>query len=137
MSGERECTTSRVFAKSGAMMERLLGEKTFDTRRGDDTGWDLRRVKAEHRNISKSVRGRDAKNAIANRDVTVTISRDEASATRGVDRKGTIRKEMGFLVRSRSLGTVIKVSSRTVVVMVANGIDGVLAKDAIGIENVL
>ena len=94
-------------------------------------------METERWNVAKGVRGRDAKSATTNRDMTVTIGRDEASATRSINRKGATRKEMRFLVGSRSLGTIIKMSTRTVVVMVTNGIYGVFAKDAIGVENML
>jgi hypothetical protein len=120
------------------MMEGLLDEKTFDGRRRDDAGGDLWRVQTKHRNVDKRItRSGDTENTIANRNIAMAISRDEASTTRSIDREGAVGKEMGLRVGSRGLGTIVEMGTRTVVVMTTNGIDCVLMKSACRVEDML
>jgi hypothetical protein len=85
-------------------------------------------VKAEDGNVAKRIRSRHAKDAISNRNITVAISRDESSAARSSGREGTIRKEMGLLVRSGSLGSIIEMGAKTVVVMMEQSIDRIFVE---------
>jgi hypothetical protein len=64
----------------------------------------------------------------------VTVGRDEAGATRSIGREGTIPEKMRLLVGSRSLGTIIEVSTETGVVVVTDFIDGILAEVACSVE---
>jgi hypothetical protein len=77
--------------------------------------------------ISKGIWVRNSKNTVTNRYVAMTIGGDETSATGSVGRKGIVREEVGLLVRSRSLGTIVKVCSKTIEVAMTNFIDGVFS----------
>ena len=60
------------------------------------------------------------------------------SLTRSIDREGAARKEMRLLAcSSRSLGTIVKMGARTVIVVLTNGIDGMFVWDSIGVEDML
>jgi hypothetical protein len=85
-------------------------------------------VKAEDGNAAKRIRSRCAKDATSNRNTTVAISRDESSAARSRGREGATRKEMGLLVRDGSLGSIIKMGAKTVVVMMEQSIDRVFVE---------
>jgi hypothetical protein len=64
----------------------------------------------------------------------MTIGRDEAGATRSVGREGTIPEKMRLLVGSRSLSTIVEVSTETGVVVVTDFIDGIFTEVAVSVE---
>jgi hypothetical protein len=85
-------------------------------------------VKAEDGNAAKRIRSRCAKDAISNRNAAVAISRDESSAARSSGKEGVTRKEMGLLVRGGSLGSIITMGAKTVIVMMEQSIDPVFVE---------
>jgi hypothetical protein len=128
MHSEGEYASNRILLEgSGALMERYLGEKTFDRRRRNDAGRNLGSMETVDWNVSKRVGCRNTKNAVTNRDVVVPICRDEMHVTGSVDNKGTVREDMGLLVSGRSLGTIIEMCSKAIVIIMTNLVDGIFA----------
>jgi len=72
---------------------------------------------------SELSRGGDAKDAMASGDVAMAVDRDKTRTTGCSDRVRDIGMEVAEDVRSRSLCTTVKMSTRTVEIMMKGSID--------------
>jgi hypothetical protein len=108
---KRENTGVGKFVKGGPS-KLLRGKQLFKGSRRDDNRADVGTVVARHWVVTLMCRGRDAKNAETNGNITIAIGQNKTNPTRFGGSEDLIVMEVGSIMSSGCLSTVIEMCTR-------------------------
>jgi hypothetical protein len=110
VSNKREDTSFVEFLKSGSR-DTMLGHKMGDGTGLDNHRFDTRCVVTEDRNVTVRVGSWDMENAISFGGKSFAIGRDHTGTTRAVRSEATVQMEVGSVMGSGCLSSIVKMGA--------------------------